>query len=289
MNVLTLIKENYQNFTKSETVVADYFLSDCKTALNESVQSIAKITKTSTSTVMRFVRKIGFDGLAQLRYAIASAADEEKDYGSNIIIEKNDSIKDIILKEKRIIEKCAEATFDIIRESDLKTAVKRLKEAETIYLFGVGASGFAAFDLYNKLIRLNKKCVFHAEENMQILSSVNVTEKDVVLAISYSGETRAVNIAAEFSKKKGAYCIAVTNADMSPLRTIADLSLTVKKTENEIRIGAICSRFAQLMICDVLFLCLALDDYDNVEKKLIESRKLSNKFNLKSEKIIGSH
>ncbi len=279
MNVLMLIKENYANLTKSEIKVADYFLSHPTVALNESVQSIAKSTGTSTATVMRFVRKMGFDGLSQLRYAIVQSADEKKVYSEDIIIHPDDTIHAIMQKEKKIIEKCANTTFDIISEKDFSAAIQKLKHAQTIYLFGVGASGLVAYDLYQKLIRLNRKCVFHIEENMQIAASMNITKKDAVLAVSYGGETRAVNIAVEQAKKNGAYCIAVTKAEMSTLRNIADISLFVQKTENEIRIGAICSRFSELMICDVIFLNLALDDFCHVEHKLVASRALSNQFN----------
>lgn len=84
------------------------------------------------------------------------------------------------------------------------------------------------------------------------------TSKDVVIAFSYSGHTKEVNVAVEKAKEKGAKIITVTGNIKCKLRTLSDISLVVPSVElNESRLAAIFSRYGQLFVVDVLFVGLA--------------------------------
>ena len=54
---------------------------------------------------------------------------------------------------------------------------------------------------------------------------LNAGSKDVLVAISFRRYTHATVRIAELAKKKGVYIIAITNNLLSPLATLADLTL----------------------------------------------------------------
>ncbi|EPS46536.1 RpiR family transcriptional regulator [Clostridium botulinum A1 str. CFSAN002368] len=92
-------------------------------------------------------------------------------------------------------------TKELVDDEKLLEAVKAIKNAETIYLYGVGASAMVAMDFQYKLLRINKKVMFQQDSHLQLAVSVHITNRDVAVAISYSGNTREVNLAVEEAKK----------------------------------------------------------------------------------------
>ncbi len=62
-----------------------------------------------------------------------------------------------------------------------------------------------AMDFQYKLLRINKKVMFQQDSHLQLAVSVHITNRDVAVAISYSGNTREVNLAVEEAKKKWCY------------------------------------------------------------------------------------
>lgn len=54
MNILEYIKQNYEDFTDSEKLIADYLLSNNESIINLSAKEIGEITNTSAATLIRF-------------------------------------------------------------------------------------------------------------------------------------------------------------------------------------------------------------------------------------------
>ena len=67
MDVLEYIKQNYDRFTDSEKLIADYLLETKESIITMSAKEIASITKTSAPTVVRFAKKIGFNSLNEMK------------------------------------------------------------------------------------------------------------------------------------------------------------------------------------------------------------------------------
>ena len=117
LDIVLRIKEEYSKLTKSEQRVADYFITNYKEAINESTQSIALITNTSPATVIRFVKTMKFEGIQQLKLALAADIDSDRKYICDEIIHQKDGLEEIIEKNKRNIVnsiKNIEVLFEII-------------------------------------------------------------------------------------------------------------------------------------------------------------------------------
>lgn len=159
-----------------------------------------------------------------------------------------------------------------------------LNEAENIYLFGVGSSGLVAQDLQQKLIKLGKRALFITDSNFSVLNSMLATEKDVVIAVSNSGESKEVNIAVRKARENGAKIVSITKRRNNRLGKISDIVLVNPSTElNQTRLAPIFSRYEQLFIVDILFVGLSYNmkqspdqlyiGYQELLKKLKENNK----------------
>ncbi|MDH7483502.1 MAG: MurR/RpiR family transcriptional regulator, partial [Spirochaetales bacterium] len=69
-----LIRSMEEKFSAKERQVADYILADPAKAIHPSMETLADHIGVSVSTLVRFVRKLGYEGYQQFRIALAAEA-----------------------------------------------------------------------------------------------------------------------------------------------------------------------------------------------------------------------
>ena len=278
MNVYLTIKEHYPNYTKSDKSIADYLLAQHDDVAAMTAQSIAQCSGTSAAAVIRFVKKIGLSGLSDLRIRLVRDA-REAEKGSDLLVSPDQTLDDLLGKLDDIITQTPQKVLGLNSVQRFAAAIERIERASTVYLFGTGTSGLVAEDLYVKLLRINKRAVFASEEHMQLMYATHATRDDVALIFSHSGRTKSVGLVLESLAERQVPIIGVTKAERSPLSHSADLVLTLPAGEGALRIGAIRSRYAALMISDILFMGIARGEYKEMEIALKKTKAILDKFN----------
>jgi DNA-binding MurR/RpiR family transcriptional regulator len=132
-------------------------------------------------------------------------------------------------------------------------------------------------DFQEKLMRINKNCVFHLDSHTQVSNAVNTNEKDAVIAFSYSGQIREVNCAVKRARENNTFCLAVTRPSKVGLSKLVNEICwipNIKSESDDIRLGALLSRFAESFIADLLFIGIAQNDIEAVKNCLFETKKL---------------
>ena len=277
MDIVLRIKEEYSKLTKSEQRVADYFISNYKEAINESTQSIALITNTSPATVIRFVKTMKFEGIQQLKLALAADIDLDRKYICDEIIHPKDGLEEIIEKNKRNIVNSIEKLYALMDMDLMKKAIDAIDSARKIYLFGVGASGIVCYDINYKLSRIGKDVVFNNDIHLQLVNLNFIKKEDACVCISYSGNTKETVLVAEIAKKAGAKTVGICCYGKNELSNICDITLRVPQDERELRLGAISSRNTTLTLLDMIYLAITHRHYPDVLQDIESTRDLIKK------------
>ena len=68
---LAVIRKSYSQLSKTNKKIADYILSNPKVMISQSALEIGESSGTSSASVTRFARKLGYSGLEELKFAIA--------------------------------------------------------------------------------------------------------------------------------------------------------------------------------------------------------------------------
>lgn len=267
------------NFTKSEKKISNYIIENVNAIIYGSVQDIAAKTNTSPAAVIRFSKKLGYNGFTELKLDLAKDNTEEIPLFSEKISEK-DSLKTIVKKSLASDTSAVQQTYKLLRIETLNDAVQAMKKAKRIYLFGISSSGICCYDLAQKLSRVGYDVVFYNDFHMQLAATTYITKDDVALAVSYSGNTKEINVAMEHAKSQGATTISITQFIKSPLLKFSDLILYVPSQEKDLRLGAVSSRNSSLILTDLLYLGMIVDELDEYKRNLISSRNLVNKLRL---------
>lgn len=274
MNILEYIKQNYEDFTDSEKLIADYLLSNNESIINLSAKEIGEITNTSAATLIRFSKKLGFESLNEMKLKLSMSLRDIKEKADFEYINKKLETTDIIYGIKKSIDKVMDKTVNLIQEEDLEKAIDLLSKAKNIYIYSVGVSGLVGQDFYYKLSRINKRCIAHVDTHLQITSSILMEPEDVAVAISYSGTTKEVIKCVENANKNNVPVISITKASISnKLEDLSDITLKVPYVEKSLREGAMSSRISQLAIIDMLFIGMAKENIEEVENKLVVTRE----------------
>jgi len=274
MNVLDYIRQNYENFTDREKLIADYLLSTKESIINLSAKEIGDITNTSAATVIRFSKKVGFNSLNEMKLKLSISLNDNEENQKFEYLDRDLETRDIIYGIKNSIDVVMEKTVKLLKEDEFEKAVDLLVNANNIYIYSVGVSGLVGLDFYYKLSRINKRCIAHTDTHLQMTSSILMQPGDVAVAISYSGNTKEVIKCVENARKLKIPVISITKASMNnKLENISDITLKVPFVEKSLREGAMSSRISQLAVIDMLFIGMAKNNLKEIEEKLIVTRE----------------
>ena len=105
----------------------------------------------------------------------------------------------------------------------------------------------------------------------------------MVVAFSYSGQSKEIIYACEAARERGVVVIAVTRKSSSPLSGLADICLFVPNQERAMRIGAFTSKHTSMTMADLLYLGVIQDDLETMEVELMKTRKLVERLKLKEQ------
>ncbi|GAA2173860.1 MurR/RpiR family transcriptional regulator [Agrococcus versicolor] len=272
--MLTEARARYDDLRPSERRIADALLADPETFATRSIGEIAERASTSTTTVVRFTRTVGYERFRDLRrdlteqnlrqrLALAAVDVTSPD------VSPGDGMDDIVAKvaanESLSIADTA-ATIDV---DALTAAVAAIASARRVDLFGVGASGIVAVDLQRKLSRIGRVALEWPEPHAAWTAAAVLDAASVAIAVSHSGATDETVRFLRLARASGATTIAITNHADSPLAHAADVVLrTAARESTPLRSGALGSRIAQLMIGDCLYIGVVQLDADGAADAL---------------------
>lgn len=261
-DVLVTVRALLPNLAPVEQRVARQVLADPYGTAMQAISELATLCDTSATTVIRFCRAVGLRGYPELRIALAAAshADRSADGEPLHDIVPGDDPATIAQK---IARADAKAVTDTARHLDIDTLVEVvgvLATARRIDIYGIGASGYVALDLQQKLQGIGKPAFAWPDPHMAITSAALRGPADVVVGLSHTGTTADTIDAMREAGGHGARTVAITNFPRSPITMTADFVLLTAARETAFRSGAMTSRIAQLTVVDCLFIVLAQHD-----------------------------
>ncbi|OGX68400.1 MAG: RpiR family transcriptional regulator [Paenibacillus sp. RIFOXYA1_FULL_44_5] len=269
---LVRLKEMLDKVTRSERKVAEFILAEPEKMIQSSVAELAEYSGGSPAAIIRLCKSMEFSSFQEFKLKVAGdlQKDNRLDYQE---IQPHDSIENIIKSVSSNNVQSIRDTVKILDPQMVSRAVDVLQSAKRIFFYGLGASNLIAMDAQSKFLRINRMCFSFADPHLQISSATFLQEDDVAVGISYSGESAHVISCLEYAKASHATTISITKFGSNSVSSLADISLMITSTENEIRSGATSSRITQLNVVDILYLGVASRTFDESRMYLERSRQ----------------
>ena len=89
MDTLLIIRQNYSSFTTVEKKIADYIFEVGEKMLEKSAQEVAGEIGSSSAALVRFSRKLGYDGFSQFKQKLSASYAAHVDDVSSIDAAEN--------------------------------------------------------------------------------------------------------------------------------------------------------------------------------------------------------
>ena len=268
--MLNRINRNLHSLTTAERKVANWVLQNPHQVVTGPLARIAAAIGVSEPTVVRFCRSMGSSGFSDFKMRLAQNlatsehtvhADVAADDDATEIIAKviGRSIRDLNGVQQRLNPNVIDAVTDA------------LFKANRIDFYGVGASGIVVSDAQNKFFRLGIPCNAYFD-SPTILQAAAITDSQyAVIAVSKTGESKAVVDACKKARLNETKVIAITSP-LSSLANTADLTVLVDIDEDTGLYTPMSSRLAQLAVLDVLQVAFALRLGNTAIRKLDQAK-----------------
>ncbi|MGG1659370.1 MurR/RpiR family transcriptional regulator [Brevibacillus sp. NRS-1366] len=250
MSFELLVKESFTQLSSGQKKVAEYLLENIEKVAFFTAVQIGREADVSETTVIRLAYALGFRGFSDMQASIQQHVLESS-------TSRFTESAPLAGEESSIFTRVIERDFAILRQTlhqlnqqDVWKAVDWLMEADQVLIIGYRASYAAAhwFTYYLSMIRKNVLLIpFNGEIEERIVS---LTDKSVVVAVSFPRYTKDTIRVVEASKQMGARIIAATDRLLSPVSRLSDIAFT---TEINIESG----HYSNASVINLLNLLLA--------------------------------
>ena len=249
-NLIRRMTDNRAVLRKSEVKVADYVLAHANDVINMRIVDLAAESQVSEPTVIRFCRALGFDGFQSFKLQLAQQLGMGSVY-TQFAVDDKDTVTDL---RNKVFATTVGSLLTVRDELDpeiLEQAINTISNARRVEFYGFGASGSVAADAQHKFFRLQLSTSALTDPHIQHMSAISLGKEDVVVAISQSGQTRALLQSVELAKEAGATIIGLAPQN-TPLSEICSIPIYVNMEEDLLASTPVSSRIAHLVVIDVL-------------------------------------
>lgn len=250
MKYIAIIKSCYPSLSKAEKKIADYILQEKGKIIYQTLLEMSKNINVGEATIIRFVRKIGFSGFQDLKLEIAKENNVDNEKLDNKG-ENNNYESYIEGNAERIVKTIANTKSTLVGDN-LNLAIKMITEANRVFFYGVGSSGFTANEAQVRFMRMGVVGNSVIDPHFQSMYSSISNNTDVIIVFSISGYTKDIIEAVKIAKRENTKVIAITSYILSPVAQLADCVLLTAAKENPLEGGSFTGKISQLYIIDLL-------------------------------------
>lgn len=214
--------EILQAYNELEMMVYNYIIEHKQEIQYMTIRELAEAVHVSTSTIMRFCKKTGFDGYSEFKvqFKLFLREEHQKHFSAP---------KDMGTDELMYF-------FHMVTSNKYEAAIHEVTrvigQAKRLIFIGIGTSGILGkygaryFSNIGKYSQYIEDPYYPIEENLA---------STIVIALSESGETRQILKFVERFKRHEAKILSITNGSSCTLARMSDYNLAYYVTRHLIR------------------------------------------------------
>jgi RpiR family carbohydrate utilization transcriptional regulator len=240
------------HFTRADQLIADLTINHPQTVIKLSARELGRQCNVSEASVIRFVQKLGYEGLTDFKEALHH----------ELLTSQNPAWPDFYGKDtpnealSKVITLCSQALQSLISVLDtdeLARAAEAISNADAIHFFAAGGSVRVAQHTLFKLMRMGYLAIGYPEFYTQMAQTSILTPESVAFGISFTGSTKSVCDAMSAAGEAGATTICLTNFAGTPLTLLSEIKLITGAPGGVLAANSAQARVAQFVVLDTLF------------------------------------
>ena len=249
---------------RAERAFAQAVIESPSSWLCSTLSKLAYETGSSEAAIIRFCKRLGFNGINEFKIAISEASQTELgvDRHTHSSLETIDIMREMYKSTLQILNDTIAQGTD-----NYDKAVMSLMNAQSINFFGVGEAYITCMFGKLKFSKLGKLCTADGDPFQQYITAKNLGLKDVAIAISYDGATKTVCDCMRIARANKATTISITRKHPSVLLRYTELPLYSVVNDLTEAGEKAARRISDQFIIDVLYYTMVnkmgYDEYSN--------------------------
>lgn len=253
-------------FSKSDKLIADYLISHPYCMDNETASSLSVLIGVSPATIVRFSRKLGFSGLADMKKSIAYNNYIESSASDMNLSREDDAeaVKNKVIQYTKMIVDQLQVSLDA---ELLQKAADIISTANHVVILAEGGSGTISRAAYDIFLKLAIPCRLVDDIMFQMMEISMMDENDVLFIIVNSGRTYNILENASYAKERGIRTIGIVGSKNSPLAQYLDIELQTYLFSSSYFSDISAARLCELTTVSILHSIIALTRDETQMKK----------------------
>ncbi|WP_342259145.1 MurR/RpiR family transcriptional regulator [Spiroplasma endosymbiont of Dioctria linearis] len=273
-NVITKLKKIRVN-NESDANIANYVIENIEIMDNIDIRDLAKKINHSTSSVTRFIKRLGYSSFNEFKY-------EVKNYINSILIDSkyknidNEKLSMIIKKEIAYINEILEHNILIwTRDKNIDEIIEKIMISKQIFIFALGGTYSVGYDFCLKLQRLGfNSSVSNDSVIQETLISANSGKPGCLFIIfSLSGETKQLIYVAEKINKRKMFLISFTGIENNTIKKLSNLNLSIFNNDNHFKSLIKGNRISFIFLIDILIQLIINQNSEKNYKSVLVTTK----------------
>lgn len=204
-----------------EAKVLEHMIAHQDEIANSTLTEFAKHCFVSTATVSRTCKKLGYKGYLEFQYAYS---DYKK--AANGSLENYSGTNDYLNK----VIQDMNASVDAFKEGKIREIVDQLLVSEIVEIFGVGRTYSVCREGATKLTFAGRIASARSDWDEQRSTAKYLSEKDLAILVSISGETQEIITCAQILKENNVPTIGIIGSNQTTLEGLTACSIIINMT-----------------------------------------------------------
>jgi len=245
MNFYEQTSKAMTKLSANEQVIMTYVIKNLHIVKNMSIRELAEACFVSTTTIFRFVNKLGYEGYSEFSNAIIETEAESRRIHIPSIVEK-DNYRDSYLKN--IVE-----AVKVITDEKIEKFQTIMSKNPDIIILATGLSREVGYYFRRLLTSVGYNVTFPTESYERASVLRKIKKSDVLLVLSFTGDNQTVihEIEQIFAIATPTI-ISFTRADNNAIQNMSDLNFYVFADEINYEDVDITSRVGMIAVMETL-------------------------------------
>lgn len=245
-----------KDLTNQERHIVEYIIENPEIVFKVTANELAKLTYTSSSTIVRFCKKFGTKGFPdfQLQFALEYKESNLKNRLQNEEVGVAKEFIDKVDSIPYIYEEALIQTRKRFNMEDLVVIIDWLKEANRIEVYGVDMNYYIAQQVCAKWNEIGIHASAYNSVNYHLLTNTKNNAKTVSFVISHTGKNKAIIDIAKTLKSFNQKVIAISGTKQNELAKLADKNIQSYYNHETPHLSKIFNVITTQYIFDVFYL-----------------------------------
>lgn len=264
-------------FTKTDWKIVQYLKLNIEKFLSNNAVEIAKQVGVSDASIIRFVQKVGYDGLNEFKFILKQEI-QKKPTAKDI----SNEIHSVLLSD---IKENLDKLFYSFTQEKVELVITLIKESKRIFVIGLSSYGPIADIIKHKFLKigLNIQTIKNIE---QLRFYTGIVEKmDIYLMIDLESNDNEIEDILRLLKKSSCKVIHISKFTGTKYSKYTDVVLNIPNIDYSKSNYVISNEIFIISIIDIIFEQLIKED-NNLFGILLNTTSYSSKVFDKEEKQI---